>query len=70
MSDRRFAKKLTGDAEWTDFSFDFEVQNAGSQFGFMSPIQEDAPETDLLCELRAAKGEAWFDRDSLRLVKP
>jgi hypothetical protein len=27
------------------------------------------PETELLCELRAAAGEAWFDLGSLRLVR-
>ena len=38
-------------------------------FGFMSPIQDESPEIELNCELRAAKGDAWFDRDSLRLVR-
>jgi hypothetical protein len=70
ISNRRFNQKLTGDAEWTDVAFEFDVQDASpSEFQFMAPIQEENPVVELVCELRAAKGEAWFDRDSLRLVK-
>jgi hypothetical protein len=33
------------------------------------PIEEALDRIELLCELRAAKGEAWFDVDSLRLIR-
>jgi spore coat protein CotH len=69
VSGRRFNEKLVGDTSWTDFHFDFEVQDGGGDFGFMAPISEGTPEVELICELRAAKGEAWFDRDSLRLSR-
>jgi hypothetical protein len=48
---------LAGDSKWTRLGFDFEVQ-AG-----------DIAPRDLLCELRAQKGEAWFDLHSLTLSK-
>jgi spore coat protein H len=67
ISGRRFTQKLTGDGNWTEIAFDFEVQDQQSDFGFMAPVQDDAPEIELICELRAATGEAWFDRESLRL---
>ena len=47
--------KSVGDTEWTSLDFPFELTNGD--------------EVDLVCELRADKGEVWFDRDSLRLVK-
>ena len=48
--------QLTGDSPWIPLSIDFELT---------------APETEveLLCELRASAGEAWFDLESLRLVQ-
>jgi len=48
---------LTGDSPWTPIAFDFSVA-PGSQ-----------GEVDLLCELRASHGEAWFDVDSLKLSR-
>ena len=50
------SNKLEGDSSWQPLTYDFQV-----------PFEED--EIQLLCELRAAKGEVWFDLDSLRLVK-
>jgi spore coat protein H len=47
--------KLEGDAPWTPLQF--SVTN----------MVEDAVE--FVCELRATKGEVWFNEDSLRLVK-
>jgi hypothetical protein len=69
IGSRRFDQKLAGDSDWTTMVFEFETQEAGGQFGFMAPIQSEMPDVELRCELRAAKGEVWFDRDSLRLVK-
>ena len=47
--------ELSGTVEWRTFSYPFQVQ-------------EDAVEVEFICELRAAKGEAWFDRGSLRVI--
>jgi len=48
--------QLAGDSPWTKASVEFVLT---------------APETEmeLLCELRASAGEAWFDLESLRLVR-
>lgn len=47
---------VVGSADWTPLAFDFEVK-AGSE------------DTELVCELRAAKGTVWFDVASLRIVR-
>jgi spore coat protein H len=49
--------KVVGDAGWTHIQYDIEVPPGTEQ------------EVVLVCELRASKGEAWFDADSLRLTK-
>jgi len=47
--------KLSGDAPWQKITYEFDaVANL--------PVI-------LVCELRASKGDAWFDADSLKLVK-
>lgn len=48
--------QLEGDSSWVPLEYEFQV-----------PFEED--EVQLLCELRASKGEVWFDVDSFRLVK-
>jgi spore coat protein H len=48
--------KLAGTLEWTPFSYEFELDDA-------------AADVELICELRALRGEVWFDRDSLRLIR-
>jgi spore coat protein H len=48
--------KVLGDAPWQTLGYEFEVTQ--------QPF-----EVELICELRAAAGEAWFDVDSLRLKK-
>ena len=50
------ANAVTGAAPWQNLSFQFEA---------------GAPQADveLVCELRATKGEVWFDLDSLKLVR-
>ena len=50
------SNKLSGDAPWTKVAYEFVV----------SPESES---TDLVCELRATQGEAWFDLSSLRLIR-
>lgn len=49
-------RKLTGTSGWTEHSYDFTVE-------------EELAEVVLVCELRAAQGEARFDVASLRLVR-
>ena len=69
VTDRRSLDKLLNDNAWRDIAFEFETLGAQADFGFMAPIQDADPTIELICELRAAKGEAWFDPDSLRLIK-
>jgi hypothetical protein len=47
--------QLFGYSDWTPLDFDFDVPTAS--------------DVDLVCELRAERGDVWFDRDSLRLIK-
>jgi len=53
---RSGADKLAGDSTWTRLGFEFDV-SPPSNF------------VELVCELRATRGEVWFDADSLRLVR-
>jgi spore coat protein H len=46
---------IVGDQTWTQVSTDFT-------------IDAESEEVELLCELRARGGEAWFDKRSLRLL--
>jgi hypothetical protein len=48
--------QLSGDSDWKKVTFEFDVP---------------APSTEvvLVCELRAEKGRAWFDRGSLQIVR-
>ena len=48
--------KLAGDSAWQKLEYDFTVSL-------------EAREVELLCELRAIEGEAWFDLGSLRVVR-
>ncbi len=48
-------QRLEGTTDWTPLTFDFQMPDDG--------------ETTLVLELRATKGEAWFDLGSLKLVK-
>lgn len=50
------ANQASGDSGWQTLSHDFEVEGA-------------LEDTELLCELRATEGRAWFDRGSIRLVR-
>jgi hypothetical protein len=52
----RASNGLVGDSTWQPLTAEFEV-GAGTT------------KTELICELRASGGEAWFDFDSLRLVR-
>jgi spore coat protein H len=48
--------KLSGDARWQNLAYEFDVAGADE-------------EVVLICELRASKGDVWFDADSTKLVK-
>ena len=48
--------KLVGDTTWQQLTYDFTITDARR-------------EVDLVCELRALKGEVWFDTESLHLVR-
>ena len=48
--------QLAGNAGWTTLTFPLEATDLPT-------------EVELVCELRAQKGEAWFDADSFRLVR-
>lgn len=54
VSGSRRHDQLIGDAGWTELHHDFEVAYGGD-------------DKELVCELRASQGEAWFDLSSLRL---
>jgi hypothetical protein len=47
---------LSGNNDWQDVAYSFEVTESGTDVEFV-------------CELRASRGEAFFDASSLRVVK-
>ena len=48
--------QASGDSPWQKVGYDFTIPT-------------DAAEVELVCELRATQGEAWFDLSSLQLVR-
>lgn len=52
----RKGQKNSGTRDWTPISFGFQVQ-------------DDSQPVELICELRAVKGEIWYDLESLKLVR-
>jgi len=50
------SNNLLGDMDWTKIEYEFDAANPDD-------------EVELVCELRAQKGEVWFDADSLKLVR-
>jgi spore coat protein H len=57
--DKQRPNKLEGDAPWTRLQHSIANTNG----------VDEAKEVVIVCELRAIKGEVWFDEDSLRIVK-
>jgi spore coat protein H len=47
---------LVGDHSWTEMSTDFTIEG-------------EREEVELLCEARARRGEVWFDKSTLRLLR-
>jgi hypothetical protein len=37
--------------------------------GFQFPVEDGLSEVELICEVEGYRGEAWFDSESLRLVR-
>lgn len=62
ISGREPREKLIGTRPWTRLTFDFIVGPDG---------EDSVPEgiVEVVCELRAEGGEAWFDADSLHLIR-
>lgn len=56
ISQETRTQQLLGSTGWTPLSYDFEVASGGE-------VKE------LICELRARKGEVWFDSASLKLTR-
>jgi hypothetical protein len=52
----RQSANLTGDSSWRELQAQFELDNQPA-------------EVELVCELRASQGEAWFDLASLRVLQ-
>ncbi|MCI0745150.1 MAG: CotH kinase family protein [Verrucomicrobia subdivision 3 bacterium] len=55
-SGSRRSRGLLGDSDWKLTTYDFSVQDV-------------AQDVVLVCELTALKGEAWFDLNSLKLIR-
>ncbi len=49
-------KRLSGDSDWVELTYDFD-------------LRQPAADLEISCELLADEGEAWFDVDSLRIVR-
>jgi spore coat protein H len=64
ISGRQPETKLLGDSDWRPIEFEFEVEDDGSG-------EEGVPAgaVVIVCELRAARGAAWFDERSLLLSR-
>ena len=54
VSQGKRENKIEGDAAWTHVEIPVVVEGAEN-------------DVELVCELRALKGDVWFDSDSLRL---
>jgi hypothetical protein len=56
ISGQRISQRLVGTSDWKNVVCEFDVDDA-------------VTEVVLVAELRAARGEAWFDANSLRLIR-
>jgi len=56
ISRHREGQLNAGDSDWKPISFEFEVE-------------AEQPEVQLVCELRAKRGEIWYDLNSLKLKR-
>jgi hypothetical protein len=58
ISGNGVAPELTSTQDWQTFSYPFRVSEG-----------DGSVEVTFICELRASRGEAWFDMSSLRVVR-
>jgi hypothetical protein len=56
VSGARQVAPIRADLKWEKCTFDFEIEEA-------------IADVELVCEVRPAVGEVWFDSSSLRIVK-
>jgi hypothetical protein len=56
ISRHRQGQPNAGDSDWKPITFEFEVQ-------------AEKPDVKLICELRAERGEIWYDLSSLKLKR-
>jgi spore coat protein CotH len=56
ISGKAVVPELSGTQDWQKFGFPFRVPEGGG-------------EIEVICELRATRGEAWFDTSTLRVVR-
>ena len=49
-------RKLSGSADWVELTCDFD-------------LRQPVADLEISCELRADEGEAWFDLESLRILR-
>lgn len=55
ISKGEMPRKLSGTSDWQKFAYEFQ--------------EPEAADVEFVCELKAQEGEAWFDLESLRLVR-
>lgn len=53
---KKCTARLSGETEWTDFTYEFQ-------------LRQPLADLEILCELYANEGEAWFDPKSLKLTR-
>jgi spore coat protein CotH len=56
ISNNGVSTDITGTQDWQKFSYPFQIAEGGA-------------EIEVICELRASQGEAWFDTSTLRVVR-
>jgi spore coat protein H len=55
LSGERLSTMLTNAVQWTDFAYDFTVPGLA--------------DLELVCEFRGSSGRAWFDLNSLKIIR-
>ena len=63
ISGKQPSQKLLGDQDWTWVQFEFHVEPTEGQG------DSAVGHAELICELRASRGTAWFDEASLEIIR-
>lgn len=68
ISGKQPEKKLLASHGWTRVEFEFAIEGPGE---FEYEVEDKGPvgEVELVCELRASRGSAWFDEKSLEVAR-